>query len=159
MLKEGFIKKGFGIDLDRKVVKSDLLSNENFTFFECDIADYKFDKNYDIIIYNSVHHHIYGKYGKLAALETFKDIIDHCNKTLIFETGMITEQGNYYWKDAISKDFSSDSDHFNKLLDIIGPRLKEVTTLDKLVIHGSKITLLKISLYTKEDITDYDFMY
>lgn len=158
LLKEGFIKKGFGIDLDRKVVKSDLLSNENFTFFECDIADYKFDKNYDIIIYNSVHHHIYGKYGKLAALETFKDIIDHCNKTLIFETGMITEQGNYYWKDAISKDFSSDSDHFNKLLDIIGPRLKEVTTLDKLVIHGSKRPLLKISLYPKEDIPDYDLL-
>ena len=147
LLNKGYIKKGYGIDLDKSVLSKELISNDDFKFYEQDIVNYEFKDCYDLVIYNAVHHHVFGKYGKQRAFQLFSDVIDHCNETLIFETGMISEEGDYYWKDEIIKYFDNDQMHFNKLWQLIGPRLKNIEIIDELDIHGTKRPIFKISLY------------
>jgi hypothetical protein len=153
-LKKKLTKLGFGIELDRSIVDKELLANPAFTLFECDLKDFSFTNSYDIIIYNSVHHHIFGKYGRKIAWRIWQDIIDHCNSVLIFETGMVGEKGNYYWKDEILKYYNNDQDHLNTLFNQIGPRLKAIEPIIVLPIHGSNRVVYKIELYPKKKETD-----
>jgi hypothetical protein len=147
LILKKYIKYGYGVDLDKKVISEKLLENNNFKFYEEDIIKFKFEQNYDIIIYNSVHHHVFGKYGKETALGLFKNIINHCNRVLIFETGMIKEVGKYYWKDELLKHFGSDEVHMKVLLKLIGDRLENIEEIENLDIHGVKRPIFKISLY------------
>ena len=58
-------------------------------------------------------------------LNFLMESIDHCNKTLIFETGMLSEVSpDLYWKEEIRKNFNNDVEHLLKLRQLIGPRLK-----------------------------------
>jgi hypothetical protein len=140
---------GFGIELDSRFINKDLLSHQNFTLFECDIASFNFNQTFDIIIYNAVHHHVFGKYGRKEAWRVWQDIVDHCESSIIFETGMVIESGEYYWKTEILKHFKNDDDHFQGLLRLIGPRLKDVVPLAALPIHGIERILYKIELFPK----------
>lgn len=146
-LNNGLATQGFGVDLNREVVDRDLLSNSNFIFCEQDIIDFKFLQAYDVVIYNSVHHHIFGKYGKNASFKLWQDIVDHCDRTLIFETGLLAEEGLYYWKTEIEKYYSIDEHHLSSLFRAIGSRLKKIEEITQLPIHGTYRTIYKISLY------------
>jgi hypothetical protein len=153
-LDKGITKVGFGIDLNRKVVSPHLLNNPSFHFLEYDIADFKFIRTYDIIIYNAVHHHVFGKYGREVAWRIWQDIVDHCNQTLFFETGMVSEVGDYYWKAEIQRYFNRDEEHFYALLNLIGPRLKSVQSIVELPIHGIVRNIYKINLWPKSKELD-----
>ena len=148
LLRQKKIKKGYGLDLDKTLLDKELLDNDNFEFYENNIMDFKFPKTYDLILYLSVHHHIFGKYGSKTAFELFNKIVEHCNQTLIFESGMISELGPYlYWKDEIKYCFNSDLEHLQKLTHLIGPRLKKVEIIGQLPIHNSTRPIIKFSFH------------
>jgi hypothetical protein len=143
----GLIDDAEGIDLDISVVDPELLKNENFSFFQGNILDFHFEKTYDAIIFNSVFHHIFGTFGKDAALKLWDEIIDHSNRVLIFETGVLTEMGEHYWKDEFLKHYSSDENILQVLLMRIGPRLKKCEKIASLPIHWTRRPMYKIELY------------
>ena len=148
LLKKQIVKRGYGLDLDKTLVNKTLLNNSNFKFYEADITNFSFPENYDLILYLSVHHHIFGKYGKQKAFEILNEIIDHCNKTLIFETGMLSEvSSDLYWKEEIRKNFNNDVEHLIKLKQLVGPRLKKIEIIGQLPIHNSNRPIIKISLH------------
>lgn len=147
ILEKGLAIKGCGIELNRNVIDKWLLSSKNFQLFEGDVMDFQFDKNYDLIIFNSLHHHIFGKFGKIKSWILWNKIIDHCGKVLIFETGNINEKGDYYWKNKIKKYFNNQEEYINELLKAIGPRLKKVEIIASLKIHGVKRPIYKILLH------------
>ena len=148
LLEKRIVKFGYGLDLDRALVNDSLMNANNFKFYECDLLKFNFPENYDLILYLSVHHHIFGKYGKQKAFELFNEIIDHCNKTLIFETGMLSEVSpDLYWKEEIRKNFNNDVEHLLKLRQLIGPRLKKMEIIGQLPIHGTKRPIIKFSLH------------
>lgn len=143
-----------GVELDGKVISPTLLANPRFQLVESDVVEFRFDQTYDVIVYTAVHHHIVGKYGLLTALEVWRDLVDHCNQYFFFETGLIAEVGDYYWKSELQKLFDHDSSHLTMLLNHIGPRLKAVTPIAQLPIHGTSRTLYKIDLHPK--IPEFD---
>lgn len=147
LLDKEKVSFGTGIDLKKEVVFSDLISRDNFSFIEGDIVDIDLTKIYDTIIYLSVHHHIFGKYGFLKSFEVWNKIISHCNNSLFFETGICKEIGSYYWKTNMKRIFINSNSYIYSLLNHIGSRLKKVSELAEIPIHNTKRILYKIDLY------------
>ena len=135
------------VELDRSAIQFNLLSNPQFELFETNVTDFRFQRSYDAIVYNAVHHHVIGKFGQQVAMRVWDDIVDHCNQTLIFETGILSEKGKYYWKTAIAKLFESDEKHIQELFRRIGARLQSVEVVDRVPIHGTERDLFRISLH------------
>ena len=135
-----------GVDLKRSVVGEDLLNNPRFEFFESDVSKFEFPSKYDVVIYNSVHHHVYGKFGSFRASQTFQSIVNSCARTIIFETGQLSEVGDYYWKTAINRDHGTDQNHFEYLMSLVGPRLLKWERIASLPIHGTARDLIAIHL-------------
>lgn len=146
-LEQGLVKHGTGIDLDVSVIDPWLLADRRFSFFEGNILDYVFDHSYETIVFNSVFHHIFGTYGKETALSLWDDIIDHCDRILIFETGVLTEFGRYYWMENLLKYYSTDEEILNVLLQRIGSRLKKCESIISLPIHLTARSVYKIELF------------
>lgn len=146
-LEQGLVKHGTGIDLDVSVIDPWLLADKRFSFFEGNILEYVFEHTYETIVFNSVFHHVFGTYGKETALDLWDNIIDHCDRTLIFETGVLTEFGRYYWMDGFLKHYSTDEEILNVLLQRIGSRLKECKSIISLPIHLTARSIYKIKLF------------
>ena len=136
-----------GVELKAEAIDPWLLNKERFKLFQTDITKFKFERNYDLIVYNSVHHHVIGKFGKRMATETWHNIVDHCNKYLIFETGLLSESGDFYWKEGLMELFGTDKLYVKSLLNSLGPRLDKVKTIKNLTIHGTKRPLFKLVLH------------
>lgn len=153
-LEKAMVDVAHGVELHGDVIDPWLINNKKFRLFQTDITKLNFDRAYDLIIYNAVHHHVIGKYGKRVATETWHNIIDHCNKYLIFETGLISETGEYYWKDELIRLFGTDEFYLTSLFHSIGPRLDKVKKIKKLKIHGTKRSLYKFALHPTG--SDYD---
>ena len=161
ILKNKNVSEAFGIDLKKEVVSKELLSEKRFKFISGDIVNLELNRKFDIVIYLSVHHHVFGKYGLKKSLGVWDKIINSCNKSLFFETGLISETGSFYWKNEIKKHFKNDKDYIQCLLNRIGKRLNKVTELTSLKIHGItrviyKIDLNPISEEKKEEISSVE---
>jgi hypothetical protein len=118
-----------------------------FTLYEGSVIDYPFPRVYTGIIYCAVHHHVFRLHGKSQAFSTWRKIIQHSNRFVIFETGQICEGARWHWQRAIHSYYSSDEEHLIDLLHAIGPRLKNVSVIDYLPIHRVNRVLLKIELH------------
>lgn len=146
-LEQNLIKHGTGIDLDISVVDPWLVEDKRFAFFEGNILDFVFDRSYETIVFNSVFHHVFGTYGKETALGLWDNIIDHCDRILIFETGVLTEFGQYYWMENFLRYYSTDEEILNVLLQRIGSRLKKCESIVSLPIHLTQRNIYKIELF------------
>lgn len=146
-LERGFAEHGSAIELDAVVVDPWLIASERFSLFEGNVLDYKFSQVFDVIIFNSVFHHVFGTYGKEIAFDLWDRVIDHCDRVLIFETGVLTEFGRYYWKDEFLKYYISDDEVIQTLLARVGPRLKKVEIILSPIIHLTQRPIYKIELY------------
>jgi uncharacterized protein YrzB (UPF0473 family) len=146
-LEQNLIKHGAGIDMDISVIDPWLIEDKRFSFFEGNILDYVFDRSYETIVFNSVFHHIFGTYGKETALGLWDNIIDHCDRVLIFETGVLTEFGQYYWMENFLRYYSTDEEILNVLLQRIGSRLKKCESIVSLPIHLTRRNVYKIELF------------
>jgi len=140
------------IELNRSVVRKDLVQNPHFDLFEGSVTDFKFQYVYTGIIYCAVHHHVFALFGKLQAFATWRQIIDHCDRQLIFETGQISEGSKWYWQEKLRHYYPDDQEYIGALLHAIGPRLKNIKVVDKLPIHGINRMLLKIELHPLKSI-------
>jgi len=149
LLRTGKSKRVDAVELNRSVVDPILLEDSRFNFHEGSATEYPFSRVCTGTIYCAVHHHIFGLYGKSQAFDTWRKIIDHSDRFVIFETGQLIEGEKYYWQRAMRAYYSSDERHLGDLLHAIGPRLKGVRVIDHLPIHGIKRALLKIELHPR----------
>lgn len=149
LLRTNMAKRVDAIELNRSIVDQALLEDTRFNFFEGSVTDYPFPCGYTGTIYCAVHHHIFGLYGKFQAFLTWRKIIEHSDRFVIFETGQILEGEKYYWQRAIRSYYPSDERHLGDLLLAIGPRLKDVRVIGYMPIHGVKRVLLKIELHPR----------
>ncbi|MGH7230600.1 MAG: methyltransferase domain-containing protein, partial [Nitrospiraceae bacterium] len=137
------------IELSRSIVDPALLEDPRFNFYEGPVTDYPFRSVYAGTIYCAVHHHVFGLHGKSQAFTTWRKIIEHSNHFVLFETGQIAEGDRHYWQRAIHSYYSTDEEHLRDLLHAIGPRLKNVSVIDHLPMHGVNRVLLKIELHPR----------
>lgn len=152
MLDRKICSSGAGVEIDRRTLDPCLFENTNFALSESDFADYQFTQDFEIVFYLAVHHHIFAKYGANKAMEKWSSIINHCQKTIFFETGQLAERGNYYWKEALARHYPTDLAYFKDLLRQVGPRLKSVSLAGQLSIHGIRRSLIKIDLQPLDSI-------
>ncbi len=136
-----------GVELEQSVVDPQLLANDRFTLTVSDVVDFRFEQTYDAVIFNAVLHHVLGKYGKETAFRLWTDIVDHTNCELFFETGIAEEHGDYYWKDAILREFGGDELYYSELIRRIGPRLKRMDVVAELPIHRAVRLLHRFELH------------
>lgn len=149
ILRTNMASKVDAIELNRSIVDRALLKDHRFNLYEGSVTDYPFPCVYTGTIYCAVHHHIFGLYGKSQAFMTWRKIIEHSNRFVIFETGQILEGEKYYWQRAIRSYYPTDERHLGDLLHAIGPRLKDVRVIGYMPIHGVKRVLLKIELHPR----------
>jgi hypothetical protein len=149
-LEKDLVDRGCAVELSASVVDPWLIGNKRFSLFEGNVLDYTFDQTFDVIIFNSVFHHIFGTYGKDVALNLWDRIIDHCDRVLIFETGVLTEFGQYYWKDELLKYYLFDDELIKTLLGRVGSRLKSCEPIISLPIHLTQRLIYKIELHPVE---------
>lgn len=149
------------VELNRGVVDDVLQSNDRFTLYEKDIVDFYFEKKYSIIIYGAVHHHVLGNHGYLESMHLWNRIVNHCETSIFFETGMLNEGSRWYWQRRIRRYYSGDEEYIGALLQAIGPRLKRVTIIGKYWIHQIRRWLLRIDLWPYDNVNEsfyrYDF--
>jgi len=156
LLGRNIIEFGYGVDLEKRIVDPELLRDERFTFFEKDILKFTFPKIFDVIIYNSVHHHIFSNYGVDTAFKVWRAIISNCNRLIFFETAVLTEIGSaLYWKNELGQKYKDDSHMMSDIFAKIGPRLKNIEIIGNNKIHMSKRPLYKISLFPLPDNDDF----
>lgn len=149
LLHTNMASKVDAIELNRSIVDRALLKDVRFSLYEGSVTNYPFPCVYTGTIYCAVHHHIFGLYGKSQAFLTWRKIIEHSDRFVIFETGQIIEGEKYYWQRAIRSYYPTDERHFGDLLHAIGPRLKDVRVIGYMPIHGVKRVLLKIELHPR----------
>jgi SAM-dependent methyltransferase len=154
LLESGQAEYARGVEMSRTTVSPDLLSRDDFDLFEGNILDFHFDRTYDLIIYNAVHHHVLGSYGRQVAWKLWNEIIDHCGRALIFETGIPSEVGNFYWKPPIREEFRSHALHLSALRRSVGPRLKDLSVIGRLPIHLVKRPIYRFELHPIGGATD-----
>ena len=156
LLDRNIIEFGYGVDLEKRIVSPELIKDERFTFFEQDIIQFTFPKKFDIIVYNSVHHHIFANYGSDMAFKVWRAIIRNCNQLIFFETAVLTERGSaLYWKNELEKKYKDDIHMMSDIFTKIGPRLKNIEIIGNNKIHWSKRPLFKISLFPLPDNNDF----
>ena len=156
LLDRNIIEFGYGVDLEKKIVNPDLFRDERFTFFEKDIIKFSFPKKFDVIVYNSVHHHIFANHGSDTAFKVWQAIISNCNQLIFFETAVLTERGPaLYWKNELGKYYKDDSHMMSDIFTKIGPRLKNIEIIGTNKIHWSKRPLYKISLFPLPEYNDF----
>ena len=146
LLKSGKAEICHGVELCRGIITSYLFDNPRFKFFERDITDFEITQNYDAVLYMAVHHHVFGKYGKDVALRLWEKIISRCRGVLFFETGMLTGQGDLYWRDEMAKHYHSDKEHLDELFSLAGNRITSVEVLAMLSMNGVDRPIYKITL-------------
>lgn len=162
LLESGRVNLVHGVELDRSVVSETIIADRRFVLHECDVQAFVFDQTYDLIIYASVHHHVVGRYGIEEAFRIWRRIVEHCGTMLVFESGMVAEEGDYYWKDALLNCFPDDRTHFDSLFQAVGPRLKSVRQISAFPIHGISRPVYVLSLWpigSKNDIRNSPTFY
>jgi len=156
LLDRNIIEFGYGVDLEKRIVDPELIRDERFTFFEKDIIKFTFPKKFDVIVYNSVHHHIFANYGSDTAFRVWWEIISNCNQFIFFETAVLTERGPaLYWKNELEQKYKDDIHMTSDIFTKIGPRLKNIEIIGNNKIHWSKRPLFKISLFPLPDNNDF----
>jgi len=148
LLDRNIVEFGYGVDLEEIIVSPELIKDERFTFFEEDIIKFTFPQKFDVVVYNSVHHHIFANYGSETAFKVWRAIVSNCNQFIFFETAVLTEQGPaLYWKDELGTKYKDDNHMMADIFTRIGPRLKNIKIISSNKIHWSERPLYKISLY------------
>ena len=156
LLDRNIIEFGYGVDLDKRIINTELLRDERFTFYEKDIIEFTFPKIFDVIVYNSVHQHIFANYGGDVAFKVWQAIINNCNQLIFFETSVLTEQGPVLsWKNELRIKYKDDNHMISDIFTKIGPRLKNIEIIGSSKIHSSKKSLYKISLFPLPDNNDF----
>ena len=156
LLDRKIIKFGYGVDLEKRIVNPKLIKDERFTFFEKDIIKFSFTRRFDVIVYNSVHHHIFANYGSDEAFRVWREIIRNCNQLIFFETAALTERGPaLYWKNELEEKYKDDNHMMSDIFTKIGPRLKDIEIIGSNKIHWSKRPLYKISLFPFSEHNDF----
>ena len=124
-----------GIELSDKPLLPELRDHPRFKLIVGNIAETELSPQ-DVVVYNSVHHHIFEAYGPDRAMEVLAGIFNAANRALVFETGVISEQGNFSWKKALKKFFDSDEAHLEAVVEAAGSRFKGIEIVCSPKIHG-----------------------
>jgi SAM-dependent methyltransferase len=146
LLEKGKVDKVTGVELHASTVSGSLMQNPRFSLIEGDIAKLDIIDNFDVCIYGAVHHHILNFNGLGIAVQTLQKLAAHCNQTLFFETGQITEGGRWDWQRAIRRYFRTDEEHLYYLLSSIEHMVESYSVIGKFWIHGIRRTFLRIDL-------------
>lgn len=146
LLRRGLVEEAHGLEMHAQAVDPALMADRRFSFHEGDIADFRFDRDYDVIVYFAVHHHVFATHGRDVALVKWQEIVDHCRSAIYFETGEIRERGELYWRKALRRYYREDEEQFRELAGMIGPRLVQVRLIGYLGIHGVVRRLLRFDL-------------
>jgi len=139
-----------GMDLS---TKKELKIPDDYNFLNVDIAKIKFsEKNYDLIYFLSVYHHLLGKYGLKTADKIFYRILLQ-SKYLLFDTGNISEnqrsQNNWFIKQKnIFKNEKELLDHFDLPYKILG-KWDVAGGIRTIVLFESKNFYKKIKILKK----------
>ncbi len=144
-LDSGQAKECYGLELDADMVDPELLEHPSFTLYEGDLSTFKFPRKYDVGIYTAVHHHMISEHGRRIAMNAWRRIIRACNRTIILETGMLTEQGKD-WAKVLAEHYSDDEDQLKKMLSSVGKRLDSVEVIMEIPMRGTIRPIYKIEL-------------
>lgn len=146
-----------GVDLSPDALDTRLLGNDRFTFLQGDVADIELSCRYDAVLYLAVHHHVFARRGKETAIRTLEKLLARCNRFFIFESGILSEEGNWYWKEALAHYYLSDDGIYQELFTLAGARLKRVHTIAKLPIHGvvRPIVMLELDPITAAEAQEF----
>lgn len=153
LLRINNAKHVHGMDLDRAVVDTSLMSHERFTFQEGDIAEANSVPVSDYSIYSAVHHHVLYNHGLTAAIRCIHLIARSTERAIFFETGRINESSYWPWQPALRRYFRTDEEHHTYLLCCLEGALAQVEVIGKVSIHGIKRWFLKFSLKPLEQRT------
>lgn len=146
LLEEGKAENVTGVELHASTVWDSLIQNTRFKLIQGDISKLDLYDNFDVCIYGAVHHHILNFNGLGVAVQTLQKLVTHCNKTLFFETGQISEGGRWDWQHAIRRYFRTDEEHFYYLLSCIEHQVESYSVIGKFWIHGIRRTFFRIDL-------------
>lgn len=141
-----------GVDIVSNGVNSHLLANPRFSFIQSDVVHFQPIRQYDVVLYCAVHHHIFANHGPEAALAVFARLIKCCNHYFFFETGHLSEGSRWYWHESISKWFSSDEDHIHWLISSLGRHIKKVDCVGAFWIHGTRRWLLRFIVEPPQNV-------
>lgn len=145
-LESNLVKKCYGLELKKKTVNPVLLKNPAFTFYEADLTKFVFPQIYEVGIYTAVYHRVLEIYGKETALKVWEKVISACNKTIIFETGLIGEKGKEKFITELPKYYSSNEEYMGEIFSAIGDRLVSIEEVIKIPVRGVVRTVYKINL-------------
>lgn len=146
LLSTGIVDEVVGVELDSSTVMPELRSDSRFSLVESDISDIDLDRQFDVVIYGAVHHHIIRNYGLGAAVRVLHNLVDHANHALYFETGHISEGGRWGWQRSIRRYFRTDEEHLFYLAKCIEPRMSGFSIIGKFWIHGVRRWLIRFDL-------------
>jgi hypothetical protein len=139
------VSKCYGLNPEIEIVSPELLKNPAFTFYKANLVDFVFPQNYEVVIYTAVHHRVFETYGRDIALNVWKKVIDACDKTVVFETGMLVEKGDDFVSE-LAKHYASDSEYLDEVFSVVGNRLLGVDEIIKLPVRGATRTVYKLTL-------------
>ena len=123
-----------GIDLDSRIVLPNLLEHNRFEFLETELTPDTVLPSADVVHYSAVHHHIVHKQGLVAATRIFSNLLATA-ENLVFETGMLTEAGDFSWQNSLRSYFSSDEEHLHFLVSHTQSAIRSFCKEDTFYIH------------------------
>ncbi|OQX30433.1 MAG: hypothetical protein B0D96_05905 [Candidatus Sedimenticola endophacoides] len=69
-----------GVELSRATVSKVLFDNPEFDFIEGNICDIRLEKQFDVIVYGAVHHHILRERGLSEAVRVWRSLAGRCRR-------------------------------------------------------------------------------
>lgn len=150
LLHSGIATRVTGIELSKNTVNDALLHDSRFELIEGDIVSITPERDYEVVVYGAVHHHVMNHHGLGAAVSVLQNLACCCTKSLFFETGQLSEGGRWDWQRSIRRYFRTDEEHFHYLLGCIEPAIARVEVIGKFWIHGIRRSYLKIDLKPRE---------
>lgn len=124
-----------GLELSDKPLLQELREHPRFKLIVGNVAETQLSPH-DVVVYNSVHHHIFEAYGPERAMNVLSGVFDLANRAVVFETGVVAEQGNFSWKKALKKFFGSDEAHLEAVVEAAGTRFQNIEIVCSPLIHG-----------------------
>ncbi|MEW7983986.1 MAG: class I SAM-dependent methyltransferase [Candidatus Sedimenticola endophacoides] len=140
-----------GVELSRDTVSKVLFDNPEFDFIEGNICDIRLDKQFDVIVYGAVHHHILRERGLSEAVRVWRSLAGRCRRHLFFETGHITEGGRWAWQRKLRCYFNTDEEHIFYMLRTIDESIRGFEVVGKYMMHGAYRWLIRIDFASERE--------
>jgi SAM-dependent methyltransferase len=146
LLQSANVNAVTGVELYRATVRPSLLQDARFELLEGNIVELELPRCFDYVVYGAVHHHVLHHNGLSVAVETLRRLIHHCDRSLFFETGHVTEGGRWGWQRSMRRYFRTDEEHLHYLLRSIEEDIDGFEIIGRFPIHGIRRAYLRIDV-------------